>query len=96
MLIAEMKPPRAGETVSETTHKPEVLFAIDEDPSHPDLSRSLADYRRLNASQRAAYAAELKRTVEIAEQRRPSRRRQKGFVALLVGSLFGRSLVQAD
>jgi hypothetical protein len=80
------------------THKPEVLFAVEDDTYDPDLSMSLADYRRLNANQRAEYAAELKRKVqtEIAEQRRLSRRRQRGFIALVVGLLFGRSLVRAD
>jgi hypothetical protein len=80
--------------VSNTTRKPEVLFALEDDTSHLDLSMILADYRRLNASQRAAYAAELKRKVntEIAEHRRSSRRRQTGFIARLAGSLFGRSL----
>jgi hypothetical protein len=77
------------------TQKPEFPFAIEEDEefSGPDLGSNLADYRRLSTSQRAAYAAELKRKVEveIAGPRRPSRRRQKGVVALLVGSLFGRS-----
>jgi hypothetical protein len=77
------------------SHKSEVLFAIEED-SHSDWS--LADYRRLNANQRAAIAAELKRKVEteIAQQRRPSRRRQKGLVELAIEFLIGRSLVQAD
>ena len=51
--------------MSEMTHKPEALFAIEDEPSHPDLSRGLANYRRLNASERAACAAELKRRVEI-------------------------------
>jgi hypothetical protein len=51
--------------VSEITHKPELLFAVEDDPSHPDLSMGLADYRRLSANQRAAYAAELKRKVHM-------------------------------
>jgi hypothetical protein len=74
--------------VSETA-----LFAVEEEASDLHLEMGLAAYRRLNASQRAACAVELKRRVEteIAEQRR-SRRRQKGFVALVVGSIFGRSL----
>jgi hypothetical protein len=77
------------------SHKPEVLFAIEEDSP---LNLGLADYRRLNANQRAEIAAELKRKVEteIAQQRRPSRRRQKGLVELAIEFLIGRSLVQAD
>ena len=50
------------------THKQEALFAIEDEPSHPDLSRGLADYRRLNANQRAAYAAELKRKVKARDR----------------------------
>jgi hypothetical protein len=46
--------------VSDMTHKPEVLFAVEDDTCDPDLRMSLADYRRLNANQRAEYAAELK------------------------------------
>ena len=42
--------------VSETTH-----FAIEEEASDLHLGMSLASYRRLNAGQRAAYAAELNR-----------------------------------
>ena len=80
------------------THEPEVLFAIDEDSSSPDLNAPLAVYRRLNPVQRAAIAAELKRKVEIeiAQQRHPSRRRQRGMVELAIEFLIGRSLVQAD
>jgi hypothetical protein len=78
------------------THKPEVLFAVEDDPPRPELSSGLAAYRRLSASQRAACAAELKRKVEteIAEQGRSSQQRQRGFIALLMESLFGRSLAQ--
>jgi hypothetical protein len=85
--------PRKGDIVSETT-----LFAVEDEASDPHLEMGLAAYRRLNASQRAAFAAELKRKVEteIAEQGRPSQRRQKGFIALLLGLLFGRSPVRAD
>jgi hypothetical protein len=77
------------------SHKPEVLFAIEEDSP---LNWSLADYRRLNAEQRTARAAELRRKVEteIASQRRSSRRRQRGLVDLATEFLLGRSLVQAD
>jgi hypothetical protein len=77
------------------SHKPEVLFAIEEDSP---LNWSLADYRRLNANQRAAIAAELKRKVEteIAQQRRPPQRRQRGMIDLAIEFLLGRSLVQAD
>jgi hypothetical protein len=84
--------------VSEMIRKPEVLVAIDEDASHPDLSNGLAAYRHLNARQRAAYAAELKRKiqVEIAEQGLLPQRRQSGFIAQLVGSLFGRPPIHAD
>jgi hypothetical protein len=74
------------------------LFAVEEEDSDLHLEVGLAAYRRLNAGQRAAYAAELKRKVqtEIAEQGRPSRRRQRGFIALLARALFGRSLVRAN
>ena len=84
--------------MSEMTHKPEVLFAIEDDTSHPDLSMGLAAYRRLNASQRAACAAELKKKVEIeiAEQRRPFQGRPRGLIDLAIEFLLGRSLVQAD
>lgn len=74
------------------------LFAIDEEASDVHLKVGLAAYRRLNARQRAAYAAELKRKVqaEIAERGRSSQRRQRGFIALLAGSLFGRSPIQPN
>jgi hypothetical protein len=75
-----------GDTVSEMTHKPKSVFAVEAETSDADLRRNLAAYRRLTANQRGAYAAELKRKVEIeieiAEKRRPSRRHQKD------GSLF--------
>ena len=85
--------PRQGDAVSETT-----LFAIDEEASELHLEMGLAVYRRLNARQRAAYAAELKRKIqiEIAEQGLLSQRRQSGFIAHLVGSLFGCPPIQAD
>jgi hypothetical protein len=87
--------PRIGDIVSETT-----LFAVEEEASDLHLEMSLATYRRLNTSQRAAYAAELKRKVqvqiEIAEQGRSSPRRQRGVIALVVGSVFGRPPIQAD
>jgi hypothetical protein len=64
--------------VAETTvkHNPEPVFAIEVDPSSSDLSKELAVYRRLPASQKAAIAAELRRKVdlEIAEERRVSHR----------------------
>ncbi len=82
--------------MSEMTHKPEALFAIEDEPSHPDLSRGLANYRRLNASERAACAAELKRRVEIeiVDQKCRSRRRQKGLVAVVVESIFGVKILE--
>ena len=79
------------------THKPEVVFAIDEDSP---LNWSLADYRQLNAEQRTARAAELRRKVEveieISESRRPFQRQQRGMIDLAIEFLLGRSLVQAD
>jgi hypothetical protein len=79
--------PRTGDIVSETA-----LFAIDDEASDLHQEMGLAVYRRLNVRQRVAYAAELKRKIslEIAEQGRSSRRRQRGFFALLAKSLFGR------
>ena len=79
--------------MSETT-----TFALDEEASDLHLEMGLAVYRRLNARQRAAYAAELKRKVqiEIAEQRRPSRRQQKGVVSRLMKSIIRCSLVRED
>jgi hypothetical protein len=79
----------------EMSHKPEVLFAIEEDSP---LNWSLADYRRLNEEQRTARAAELRRKVEIeiSASRRPFQRRQRGLIDLAIEFLLGRSLVQAD
>jgi hypothetical protein len=59
--------------------KPELLFAIEAEPSSSDMSENLAAYRRLTACQKAVIAAELKRKIEleIAEESRLSRRRRK-------------------
>jgi hypothetical protein len=79
-LITELKPHREKvNIVSETTHNPESFFAVEEEPSGVDVARNLSAYRRLTASQRAMAAAELKRNVEveIAEQRRSARPRQR-------------------
>ena len=64
--------------MSEMTRQSEAVFAVEVD-SGLDL-RTLADYRRLKASQRSAVAAELKRTVEIEERRSPSRPRRRSLL----------------
>jgi hypothetical protein len=64
-------------------HNPEPVFAVEVEPSGLDLRERLAEYRRLPANQKAAIAAELRRSIvhEIAEERRvPHRRpRRPGF-----------------
>jgi hypothetical protein len=66
-----------GDAVSKMTHQAETLFAIEVEPSGQDLSQNLLVYRRLTAKQKVAVAAELKLKVEleIAQAKRPSRRR---------------------
>ena len=96
-LITGLKPHREEvDTVSETTHQPEFLLAVEAESSGPDVRMSLADYRRLNDRQRAAVAAELKRKVEIeiAEQRQRSQARPlfrpKSALIAFIRSVFGR------
>ena len=84
--------------MSETTRQdePQLLFAIEVDATTSDLSENLAVYRRLSARQKATIAAELRRKVEteIAEAKRPARRRSSGHVngagqAFQAGSTLG-------
>jgi hypothetical protein len=80
--------------VSEMTHKPKSVFAVEAETSDADLRRNLAAYRLLTANQRSAYAAELKKTVEIEEQKRSSRpqrrsrSRIKSALIVFIKSLF--------